>query len=143
MDSFLQFINLDLLNLIFDTLSHDNRFVRETGYYLCASLARYGVCSSDNSDKQMANMLASHLFTGLSDNWSQVRLAASVATRQFFQDFNEEDKVGDHPISVLHTLFYRQLDFHLSLESEAGQLQRNCLVFGQNLRLKAKQPSCL
>ena len=27
--------------------------------------------------------------------------------------------------------------------SEAGQLLRSCLIFGQNLRLKAKQPSCL
>ena len=27
--------------------------------------------------------------------------------------------------------------------SEAGQLLRSCLIFGRNLRLKAKQPSCL
>ena len=28
-------------------------------------------------------------------------------------------------------------------KSEAVQLLRSCLIFGQNLRLKAKQPSCL
>ena len=26
-------------------------------------------------------------------------------------------------------------------EKEAGQLLKSCLIFGQNLRLKAKQPS--
>lgn len=96
-EGFLQFMNMDVLNLIFETLKHDNRFVRETGYYLCASLARYGVCSADNSDKEMANLLANHLRIGLADNWSQVRLAASVATRQFFQDFNYEDKIVYFP----------------------------------------------
>ena len=29
------------------------------------------------------------------------------------------------------------------VQSEAGQMLRNCLFFGQNLRLKAKQPNCL
>ena len=28
------------------------------------------------------------------------------------------------------------------VQSEAGQLLRNCLIFAQNLRVKAKQPSC-
>ena len=28
-------------------------------------------------------------------------------------------------------------------QPDAGQLLRSCLIFGQNLRLKAKQPSCL
>lgn len=90
---FLNFMNLDVLNLIFETLKHDNRFVRETGYYLCASLAHYGVCSNPSSNKEMADMLASNLRIGLADNWSQVRLAASVANRLFFQNFNHEDKI--------------------------------------------------
>ena len=96
---FLKYMNLEVLYLIFETLKHENRFVRETGYYLCASLARYGVCSEDTSSKEMANMLASHLRIGLADNWSQVRLAASVANRQFFQDFNNDDK----------SLYYKEL----------------------------------
>ena len=29
------------------------------------------------------------------------------------------------------------------VQSEAGQLLGNCLIFGQNVTLKAKQPSCL
>ena len=29
------------------------------------------------------------------------------------------------------------------VQSEAGQLLRSCLIFGQKIRLKAKRPSCL
>ena len=89
---FLQFLNFDLLNLVFETLNHTNRFVRETGYYVCSSLARYGVSSHQSCDQDMVSKLAEHLRVGLADNWSQVRLAASVATREFFQDLNESDK---------------------------------------------------
>jgi len=91
-EHFLRFVNMTLLDLIFETLKHTNRFVRETGYYLCSSLARYGVSSKDGSKIDIANRLADHLRVGLADNWSQVRLAASVATRQFFQDFDTNDK---------------------------------------------------
>ena len=91
-EHFAEFMNFQLLDLIFETLEHPNRFVRETGFYLCASLARFGVSSKANSNKDMANKLSERLRNGLADNWSQVRLAASVATRQFFQDLNNEDK---------------------------------------------------
>ena len=91
-ESFLRFVNMELLDLIFETLDHTNRFVRETGYYVCASLARYGVSSQAGSQTDVAGRLAQHLCIGLADNWSQVRLAASVATRQFFEGFQEEDK---------------------------------------------------
>lgn len=90
--SFLTLINFELLNLLFETLNHTNRFVRETGYYVCASLARYGATSEENCNSDMVSKLAEHLSVGLADNWSQVRLSASVATRQFFEDINEEDK---------------------------------------------------
>ena len=33
--------------------------------------------------------------------------------------------------------------FKEKVQFEVGQLLRRCLNFGQNLRLKAKQPSCL
>ncbi|XP_012562698.2 uncharacterized protein LOC100213644 [Hydra vulgaris] len=89
---FFSYMNKDLLNLIFESLKHTNRFVRETAYYLCASIARFGILSQENCDKELASQLCESLRKGLSDNWSQVRLAASVATRQFFQDLNETDK---------------------------------------------------
>lgn len=36
-------VDQDLLNLIFQALDHTNRFVRETGYYVCSSLVSIGV----------------------------------------------------------------------------------------------------
>ena len=39
---FNEHITQNLLALIFQALNHTNRFVRETGYQLCASLVRLG-----------------------------------------------------------------------------------------------------
>ena len=64
-ESFLRFVNNELLDLIFETLNHTNRFVRETGYYLCASLARYGVSSKDGSKTEVAGRLAPVSYTHL------------------------------------------------------------------------------
>jgi hypothetical protein len=40
--SFQLFVDDDLLKLIFTTLTHTNRFVRETGFYVCSSLVGCG-----------------------------------------------------------------------------------------------------
>ena len=40
--TFNEHITQNLLDLIFQALNHTNRFVRETGYQLCASLVRLG-----------------------------------------------------------------------------------------------------
>ena len=42
-------VTQDLLDLIFQALTHTNRFVRETGYQVCASLVRLG---RDQGEKQ-------------------------------------------------------------------------------------------
>lgn len=85
---FLPFIDQDLLDLIFTTLTHTNRFVRETGFNVCGALVSCG--SSEPAELLETNpmftfgeQLTHHLGQGLADNWSQVRLAASVATRKF------------------------------------------------------------
>lgn len=119
-------IDQDLLNLLFSALVHTNRFVRETGYYVCASLVSCNshpgsiVCTvsllckvciaslrlsdcliivseaesvpsrEDNSILKYGEQLAENLARGLADNWSQVRLAASVATRQFLHAVDDE-----------------------------------------------------
>lgn len=41
---------------------------------------------------------AEHLASGLADNWSQVRLAASVATRSFFRALDTESRVEYMPL---------------------------------------------
>ena len=40
---FNEFVDQELLDLIFSALDHTNRFVRETGYYVCSSLVGCGV----------------------------------------------------------------------------------------------------
>ncbi|XP_068210561.1 uncharacterized protein [Palaemon carinicauda] len=85
---FLPYIDQDLLDLIFTTLTHTNRFVRETGFNVCAALVSCG--SSEPAELLETNpvftfgeQLSQNLAKGLADNWSQVRLAASVASRKF------------------------------------------------------------
>ncbi|XP_071962564.1 uncharacterized protein [Antedon mediterranea] len=88
-------INQDLLDLIFQALVHTNRFVRETGFQVCAAFVS---CTevNDHDEESMeisredsnpmiyfGEQFTRHLSNGLADNWSQVRLAASVATRKF------------------------------------------------------------
>lgn len=95
--SFQKFVDDELLDLIFTTLSHENRFVRETGYQTCASIIQ--ACSSHDEQQQpdeptnqdgninpirkFALKFADQLAIGLADNWSQVRMASCTATRQF------------------------------------------------------------
>ena len=109
--SFMENVDSDLLDLINLTTQHTNRFVRETGYQTLASIidaAATNKCypASDTSDQidametepvfetelEISGQLlrtvhsisiAKVLANGLSDNWSQVRLSAAVASRSF------------------------------------------------------------
>ncbi|KAK2178117.1 hypothetical protein NP493_558g01003 [Ridgeia piscesae] len=98
--NFNRFVTQELLDLIFQTLSHTNRFVRETGYYVCGSLVGCNYSESgevllppeENAIYQLGDQFSKWLGTGLADNWSQVRLAASVATRQFLLGLSEGDR---------------------------------------------------
>ena len=70
----------DLRKLIYRGLSHPNRFVREACHFIMGSVCRL---LDDEEFSLLAPELATKLGLGLSDNWSQVRYAASVATRTF------------------------------------------------------------
>ena len=95
---FAAFVNSDLLQLIFDSLCHTNRFVRETGYKTLAAIIKCPgtplpcgppmsvvtclcvctcACAYVGLDESTISSLwpgvADHLATGLADNWSQVR----------------------------------------------------------------------
>ncbi|XP_074649284.1 uncharacterized protein LOC141904570 [Tubulanus polymorphus] len=95
---FNSFIDQDLVDLIFQALEHTNRFVRETGYQVCGAIVNVAAQTEDGKPvlttgnavlfhgDQFARMLA----VGLADNWSQVRLAASVATRKFLHSMPDE-----------------------------------------------------
>ncbi|XP_042227117.1 uncharacterized protein LOC121869653 [Homarus americanus] len=85
---FLAYIDQDLLDLIFEALTHTNRFVRETGFNVCGALVSCGAYEGaelleSNPMFTYGDQLSRQLGQGLADNWSQVRLASSVATRKF------------------------------------------------------------
>ena len=91
--SFNPFITQDLLELLFSALTHTNRFVRETGFNVCASIVTCGSnakTEKHNSVQRYGHLFAHYLGIGLADNWSQVRLASSVATRSFLLSFSDE-----------------------------------------------------
>ncbi len=67
-----------MLDLIFRSVHHTNRFVRESGYQTCATLIE---AAADDVYGKFGVDFANHLAEGLADNWSQVRLSAIVATR--------------------------------------------------------------
>ncbi|XP_023321414.1 uncharacterized protein LOC111696105 isoform X2 [Eurytemora carolleeae] len=114
----------ELFNLLITCLDHTNRFVRETGYYVCATLV--SACSGQNTEDNplitqdamnvdeiaaealdedlyspiliFGNKLSIHLAKGLSDNWSQVRLASTTATRVFLLSLTPEQRKQFYPI---------------------------------------------
>lgn len=109
-----QFINEELLHLIFICLTHTNRFVRETGFHVCTTLV--SVCSLeenkaedamevdadnltnyDNPIVKYGDVLSDHLAQGLADNWSQVRLAASTAARAFLASLEDQIREKFYP----------------------------------------------
>ena len=71
--NFQPFITTDLLQLVFGTLSHANRFVRETGFKVISSMVK---CPdlSEATIKAHWPMVAQNLARGLADNWSQVHV---------------------------------------------------------------------
>ncbi|KAG7166267.1 putative HEAT-like repeat-containing protein [Homarus americanus] len=78
---FLAYIDQDLLDLIFEALTHTNRFVRETGFNVCGALVSCGAYEGaelleSNPMFTYGDQLSRQLGQGLADNWSQVRLAS-------------------------------------------------------------------
>lgn len=87
------YITKELVELLFRTLGHTNRFVRETSFYVLAAI----ICCFEQMKEDgtiSADLLmpvTKSLALGLSDNWSQVRMAACFATRQFFSSLGTVD----------------------------------------------------
>jgi hypothetical protein len=67
-----------MMSLIFRSLHHTNRFVRESGFQTCSTLIE---AASEDVYAKFGVVFAQNLAEGLADNWSQVRLAATTATR--------------------------------------------------------------
>ena len=94
----------ELLQLLFAALKHPNRFVREMGFRALAVV----VCvpKGNSPGEHLAELytywpsVAKHLAEGLADNWSQVRMASSVALRQFLLQL-EEGRAREEHFGVL------------------------------------------
>ncbi|KAL8583744.1 hypothetical protein ACOMHN_000365 [Nucella lapillus] len=110
--AFNEFVDQDLLDLVFSALTHTNRFVRETGFYVCSSLVSCGAKEGSETDSEVklteenaiyrhGHQFADHLGQGLADNWSQVRMAASTATRQFLMSLpTAEARANFYPVLI-------------------------------------------
>ncbi|CAG5132048.1 unnamed protein product [Candidula unifasciata] len=109
---FNDFVDQELLDLIFETLTHTNRFVRETGFYVCGALVTCGAregtehdseakLTEENAIYRHGRVFSEYLGKGLADNWSQVRMAGSVATRQFLVSLpTEKAREKFYPILI-------------------------------------------
>ncbi|VDP21733.1 unnamed protein product [Echinostoma caproni] len=72
-EDFIQIERSELLDLIFKAVQHVNRFVRETGYDVLATIILGNGCHNDPNTNQSRYVdVSKQLVVGLSDNWSQV-----------------------------------------------------------------------
>lgn len=78
------YTSYSMTGLIFKSARHPNRFVREISQQLmgtmCEILDEERVCGGES---RIREELGLNIGFGLSDNWSQVRYAASIAARKF------------------------------------------------------------
>ena len=78
---FESFITTDLLQLIFTSLGHANRFVRETGFKVISAIVKCPGLSEATTTTHWP-VVAENLTRGLADNWSQV----SIYNRYMYMD---------------------------------------------------------
>ncbi len=77
----------DIIDVLLKSAEHINRFVREITYFVIEAL--YEVSDQEEASRPLFEALCSKLLpitaNGLADNWSQVRFAASRATRAYYK----------------------------------------------------------
>ena len=87
-DHFENQLDKDLVFFLFKALKHENRFVRETGFYVFAELFVSKLRIEQNQMlNEISSNIAEQISLGLADNWSQVRLASSTVARSFLSNF--------------------------------------------------------
>lgn len=72
------------------TLNHENRYVREVGYDVCGGIVKELCESTDGASNETIAVFAQAIKRGLTDNWSQVRYAASIAVRKLLVGLKPE-----------------------------------------------------
>jgi hypothetical protein len=90
--SFEPHLTPSLIDLLFTSFKHTNRFVRETGYKVLAAIVKCPGLSDQIKDLYWVSV-AEQLAQGLADNWSQVRMSSSVATREFLSQLGPADNL--------------------------------------------------
>jgi hypothetical protein len=90
--SFEPHLTPSLIELLFTSFKHTNRFVRETGYKVLAAIVKCPGLSDQIKDLYWVSV-AEQLAQGLADNWSQVRMSSSVATREFLSQLGPADNL--------------------------------------------------
>eukprot|EP00742_Colponemidia_sp_Colp-10_P009646 GILJ01010538.1.p1 GENE.GILJ01010538.1~~GILJ01010538.1.p1 ORF type:complete len:683 (-),score=79.23 GILJ01010538.1:72-2120(-) len=79
---FTPYIKPSLVNLLTQTIHHNNRFLREAGLSALGVLCKN--CAPDILER-LSPAIVPLLCVGLSDNWSSVRYAATAATHEWME----------------------------------------------------------
>jgi hypothetical protein len=80
-------VSRELFELLNDCTSHSNRFIRESAFYIASAILSVTL---ENHD--LIGSFAQLIRRGISDNWSQVRMASSAAARAFLLALSEEER---------------------------------------------------
>ena len=87
----------ELIALVSQATEHRNRFVREMSYHVLSSLIAMQDVNKPNRT-EFAREVSELIARGLSDNWSQVRMSASVVSRKLCQGkFRSFSFLSPHP----------------------------------------------
>ena len=76
----------DLFDLLRECTCHSNRFIREASFYIASAVLSASVQGG------LINDFARLILAGISDNWSQVRMASSIAARSFLFSLSETER---------------------------------------------------
>lgn len=92
---FLDFDYTQVIEILLKSANHLNRFVREITYFVIKALYDISLVCGDQEDIfiGLCEKLIPITANGLADNWSQVRFAASTATRSFYTFAKEKEQL--------------------------------------------------
>ena len=111
-------LDAETLDILLTCVTHQNRFVRDTGYKVLTAVLVEQPQKTDDEDR--CSLITEHLASGLSDNWSMVRLSSLQATRQFLLSLPPSDRGRHCPVLLPRICLNR----YFSAEGVKRQAQR-------------------
>eukprot|EP01012_Entosiphon_sulcatum_P059299 TRINITY_DN83670_c0_g1_i1.p1 TRINITY_DN83670_c0_g1~~TRINITY_DN83670_c0_g1_i1.p1 ORF type:complete len:675 (+),score=108.03 TRINITY_DN83670_c0_g1_i1:25-2025(+) len=106
-NEFVPCISEHFLEVVLTCCVHPNRFVRQKGFSFYTALFAASPGFVAQRLPQVVEPLSERLASGLCDSWSDVRMAASLATRSFFQALTNEQKEKCMPVLLPRMCFNR------------------------------------